>query len=339
MKHTLVFLFILLSGFCSFSLSAQDKIELYNQLEEIGPYKKLNKTFDLKAGEHIILSVTPMQGKLGKIVIDVPESEFKHVTKKVTDLDREVIEVSQSGTYTFHFINTSMFKKEVNIKLYKKRRTIGKDTVILDDVIFTAFRDTIKRYKDDTIPLPDVVDHQFELAPSFRYGSASDSTIREPLIDGVKYQYAAYWIGIGNGALKAYEELKQNPPPSWAFKGINEPLMAYGLGLTRSLPTSNSALARDVMFKFRNPAKAVTRLTRRDKKAGFYAVIPVSSASKYDELILSFRNFNTTSPVPVYVKIVKFKLDRAYYNQYIIRERVQEIFKEKTVKVWAPEED
>jgi len=318
----------------------QEKVELLNELEQIGAFKTLNKTFDLQKGEDIILTVTPMKGKLSKIVIDMPNSPFKLEAKKVNSLDRQRIPVSKAGTYAFHFINNSIGKKEVNIKIYKKRRTVDKDTVYLDDIIFTAFRDTIKRYKDDTIPVPDVTNFSFKLAPSFRYGAASDSTVRTPLIGDAKYQYAAYWVGIGSQALRAYEKLKNNPPPSWLIAGINEPLMAYGLGITKSLPTSSSSLARDVMFKFMNPElEKVPRLTRRDKRANFYDVIPISSASKYEELVLSVRNFNTTSSVPIYIKIVKFKLDRKYSNQYIIRERVQEIFKEETVKVWAPSED
>ena len=101
-------------------------------------------------------------------------------------MDRERIAVSKSGTYTFRFINNSLFAKELNIKIYKTRRTIDKDTVILDDIIFTSFRDTIKKFKDDTIPVPDVSEYEFVLEPSFRYGSAHDSTIREQLIDNTK---------------------------------------------------------------------------------------------------------------------------------------------------------
>ncbi len=321
------------------SAQAQDKIELYNELTQIGPLKQLNKTFDLKKGEDLIVSVTPMRGKLRKLIIEIPESPFYYESKKITNIDRKKITVDKTGTYTFRFVNRSIFKKEVDIKVYKTRRTILRDTTVLDDIIFTAFQDTIKRYKDDTIPIPDIAEYEFTLTPSFRYGSVHDSVIREPLIDNTKYQYAAYWVGIGKSAKDAYDKLKASPPPSWSLSGVNEPILAYGLGLTKVLPTSSSAVAEEVMFKFMDPDAPIPRLTRRDKKAGYYAIIPISSASKYKELILSFRNFNTTSPVPVYVKIVKFKLDRAYYNQYIIRERVQEIFKETTIEVLAPEED
>lgn len=339
MKHTFIIFFITAALFFFSPAWSQDKVELYNELTEIGAFKRLNQTFDLQKGENLIVTVTPMRGKLSRVEVEIPESPFKFSSKKVRQIDRKRLTVAKSGTYTFRFINNSFFKKEVDIKIYKTRRTELRDTVILDDIIFTAFRDTIKKFKDDTIPIPDVAEHEFTLTPSFRYGSVHDSVIREPLIDNAKYQYAAYWVGVGKSSIEAYNKLKANPPPSWSLYGINEPLMAFGMGLTKFLPTSNSAVAKDVMFKFMNPEEEIPRLTRRDKKSQYFAIIPISSASKYEELILSFRNFNTTSPVPVYVKIVKFKLDRAYYNEYIIRERVQEIFKEQTIEVLAPLEE
>lgn len=327
------------------SINAQGKIELFNNLEQIGAFKTLNKTFDLNTGEDLIVTVTPMKGKLGKLIIDIPESQFQYVNKKIERLNREVIKVTKSGTYTFRFVNTDISKKELDIKIYKQRTMMDKDTIFLDDVIFSSFRDTIKTYTDDTIPVPDLAEYAFVLSPSLNYGAVSDSVIFEELLkdESTEYQYAAYWIGIGTESLAAYEKLKNNPPPSWRIAGINEPLMAYGLGVTDLLPYSSSSISRDVMFKFMDPTKynntnKKPRLTRKDKRADFFGRIPISSASKYKELLLSVRNFNTTTGVPVYVKFAKFKLQRVYKNEYIIRERVQEIFREKTMQVLKPEE-
>jgi hypothetical protein len=328
------------------SSPAQEKVELFNNLEQIGALKTLDMTFDLKQGENLIISVLPMKGKLARLAIDVPGSPFQLVNKKIKAMDRQLIKINKSGTYAFHFINIDIFKKDINIKIFKQRGTIGKDTVFLDDVIFSSFRDTIKKYKDDTIPVPDISEYSFVLSPSLNYGAISDSTILEELLkdESTEYQYAAYWIGIGDEAIQAYEKLKASPPPSWLIAGVNEPLMAYGLGVTELLPISSSSVAKDVMFKFMNPEEynnsdRKPKLTRRDKKGDFYGRIPISSASKYKELLLSVRNFNSTTGVPVYIKFAKYKLTRAYFNQYIIRERVQEIFREKTMKVLAPEED
>lgn len=341
-----LFLFSCLFCFLSSPFTyAQGKVELFNNLEQIGAFKSLHKTFDLKTGEDLIITVTPMKGKLAKLVIDVPESAFQLVNKRISKIDREVVKVTKSGTYALHFINNDISKKELDIKIYKQRSTIDRDTVILDDVIFSSFRDTIKTYTDDTIPVPDLAEYAFVLSPALNYGAISDSTILEELLkdEDTEYQYAAYWVGIGTEALAAYEKLKNDPPPSWRIAGINEPLMAYGLGVTNLLPHSSSSISRDVMFKFMNPERynnkdKKPRLTRRDKRAGFYGRIPISSASKYKELLLSFRNFNTTTGAPIYVKFAKFKLQRVYRNEYIIRERVQEIFREKTMEVLAPEE-
>lgn len=344
MRFSLLFCYFCCLCFSNIA-SSQEKVELFNSLEQIGPLKTLNKTFDLKQGEDLMLTITPMKGKMGKLVIDVPGSQFRLINKKIFKLDREIIKANQAGTYAFHFTNTDVFKKEFDIKIYKIRGTTDKDTVFLDDVIFTAFRDTIRTYKDDTIPVPDVVEYSFVLGPALNYSAVSDSCILEELIkENADFQYAAYWVGIGNESIQDYEKLKSSPPPSWLIAGINEPLMAYGLGVTELLPHSSSSLSRDVMFKFMNPDEYNNtdnkpKLTRKDNRGDFYGRIPISSASKYKELLLSIRNFNTTTSVPIYVKFVKFKLDRVYYNQYIIRERVQEIFREKTLQVLTPEED
>lgn len=344
MRRTLM-LFCFCCLLLSVNLQAQDKVELFNNLEQIGAFQTLNKTFDVKAGEELIVTVTPMKGKLGKLAIDIPGSNFQYVNKKLVKLDRERIRVAQSGTYVFHFVNSDISKKELNIKIYKQRSTINKDTIILDDVIFSSFRDTIKRYRDDTIPVPDLAEYDFVLSPAMNYSAVSDSIIFEELLkdEDTEYQYAAYWIGVGSESLAAYEKLKNSPPPSWSIAGVNEPLMAYGLGITDLLPLSSSSISKDVMFKFMDPEKynntdKKPRLTRKDKRADFFGRIPISSASKYKELLLSVRNFNTTTGVPVYIKFAKFRLDRIYYNEYIIRERVQEIFREKTLEVLAPEE-
>lgn len=338
--------FFIISILFSCILLGQEKIELFNSLEEIAPLNRLNKTFDLKKDENLIITVTPMKGALGQLQIDIPESQFQLVNKKIKKLDRAIIPVPKTGTYAFHFINNNISKIELDIKIFKMRRFIEKDTVILDDIIFSTFIDTVKKFVDDTIPVPDVSEYEFVLSPSRDYGSVSDSLIFEELLkdEDTDFQYAAYWIGLGTESIKAYEELKNAPPPSWLIAGTNEPIMAYGLGVTDILPNSSSSISRDVMFKFVDPDKynntdKKPRLTRKDKKSPIYGRIPISSASKYRELLLSFRNFNTTTGVPVYVKFVKFKLKRTYYNQYIIRERIQEIFKEKVIDVPAPLEE
>lgn len=335
----------LLFLFGPISTQAQDKVELFNSLEQIAPLKTLNKTFDLKAGENLIVSVTPMRGVLWRMTIDIPNSEFQYVNKRIKGLDRAIITVAKTGTYAFHFTNRALSKKEFDIKIYKQRTTVERDTLYLDEVIFSAFRDTVRRFRDDTIPVPDLAEYEFVLSPAMNYGAVSDSIVWEPLLqdDDTEFQYAAYWIGLGDESLKAYEDLKNNPPASWRIAGINEPLMAYGLGVTNLLPMSSSSVAKDVMFKFMNPdvynnTNRKPRLTRRDKRADFFGRIPISSASKYRELLLSVRNFNTVTGIPVYIKFAKFKLKRVYYNEYIIRERIQEIFREETVKMLAPEE-
>ena len=207
MKYPFV---LLLYCFLTISSFAQEKMELFNGLEQIAPLNRMDKTFELQQGENLIISVMPMKGVLGQLKIDLPNSQFQLINKKIKKLDREVIKVEKSGTYAFHFINNNVFKIELDIKIYKQRSTIDRDTILLEDVIFSSFVDTIKVYKDDTIPVPDIAEYSFTLNPARNYGAVSDSIIFEELLkdETTEFQYAAYWVGIGEEAQKAYETLK-----------------------------------------------------------------------------------------------------------------------------------
>jgi len=310
--------------------------ELHDDLVEIAAMNRLDLTYDFKAGEDILISAEEINGKkLGRIIIDMPNSDFKLTAKKVTLLENQRISVSKTGTYTFHFINRAIFgKRKVNLKIYKQPTSIYRDTMVLDDIITSTRRDTILRFTVDTIPIPDITSVNTVLAPLLNYAGISDTCISEDLLLEDKYQYAVYWVGIGRDAIRAYDKLKANPPPAWSIEGVNEPLMAYGMGLTQVLPTGNSSLRRNVRVRFVSPtSKKITQLKKSDESIPPYGVIPLSKASKYRKILMCIKNFNTTTGIPVYVKIAKYRLSRKYTSEVVVKERIQEIFLQKKVEI------
>lgn len=330
---------LLLIGLCLLVtqlLGQAKREELHDDLVEIGARNRLDLTFDFKSGEDILLSVQEVNGKrIRKVVVDLPKSDFKLTAKKVVNLENQRLSVAKTGTYTFHFINKNLFgKRKVNIKIYKQPRAVYRDTMVLDDIITSTRRDTIQRFTVDTIPIPDITSIDVKLSPQLNYAGISDTCIRADLLLDDKYQYAVYWVGIGSDAIRAYDKLKASPPPSWSLEAVNEPLMAYGMGLTSVLPTGRSSMSRNIRVRFVDPnATTITSLSKKDKSIPPYGVISLSKASQYRKLMMCIKNFNTTTGIPVYIKIAKFRLARKYTNEIIVKERIQEVFLQKKVEI------
>jgi hypothetical protein len=317
------------------------RVVLYDQFEEIKMFKSLVKSFELKSGEELLMNVEVVGGKkLSSFVIEQPGTPFKWVSKGFQKVERGGFIVSKAGDYTFFFHNRGIGNRNVRIRIEKYPRLLSSDTMILEDIIITTTMDTLRTPYIDTLGLPDISKKQIDLKAAFDYKSISDSCISENLIDNEPFQYAVYWIGIGNSALRAYEELKSNPPPSWVIKGINEPLIAYAKGLTDQLPgTKDQAMMNGFRFSFQEPGKEKSTLELSSKNPPFYGTIPVQKAGKFQKIKLCLRNFNTTTKVPVYFYLAKFKLDKKENVEIIKRERIQEIFIKKPVKYYEPVEE
>jgi hypothetical protein len=309
------------------------KVLLHDKLEEIGVFKSLIKSFELKQGEEVLMNIESVGGrKLSKLVIEQPSTPFKMVARKIKLIERGSFVAARDGNYNFIFSNRSLLKNTVKIKLEKYPRKAVRDTLVLDDIVVSTTVDTIRTAFADTTGLPDISAIEMELQPSLNYKSKSDSCITEMLIDGEKYQFAVYWIGVGAAAKKEYESLKNSPPPSWLLKGVNEPLFAFGMGLTNRLPESNSTIANSVKFSFKDPESKDKSLGADSKNPPYYGVIPVYRAGKYQKVRLCFKNFNTTTKAPVYILFAKYKLQKKEDLQIIKRERVQEVFIKKSVE-------
>lgn len=330
--------FIMLFPFCA-SAQLEAREVLYDKLEPIGMFKKVVKAYELKEGEEVLMNIEVVGGKkLGRFVIDQPGTPIQLYAKKLRRLERGSFVVSREGEHFFTFKNKSLFKRNVRIRLEKYPKKGLRDTMILDDIIFTTSIDTLHNPYADTIALPDISQISFELQPSLDYKSSDDSCIVEQLIDGEQFQYAVYWIGIGESAKREYEKLKASPPPSWLLEGINEPLFAYAKGLTQKLPGSSNSLAQNVRFNFKDPNSTDDYLDRNGSNPPLYGVIPVYKAGRYQKIRLCFRNFNTTTKVPIYIYFAKFKLEKRDKLDIIKRERVQEIFIKKQIEYYQTSE-
>lgn len=337
---------IVMLGFLAFyanftNAQAMDaRVILFDKMEEIKPFKSLVKSYELKTGEELLMNVEVVGGKkLSRLTIEMPANPFKMQAKKIRRIERGGFLVSKDGNYNLIFRNKGIFKKNVRIKIEKYPKKSTRDTIILEDIIVTTTVDTLRNAFADTTSLPDISEKSFELQPSLDFKSKSDSCLTELLIDGEKYQFAVYWIGVGASAKKEYDKLKASPPPSWTLQGVNEPLFAFGMGLTQKLPASSATVAKSVRFAFCDPNAESPNLSLSDANPAYFGVIPVYKAGKYQKVKLCFRNFNTTTKAPVYLMIAKYKLDKKENLQIIKRERVQEIFIRKAVEFYEiPEE-
>jgi len=324
--------------FCAFAQLDEREI-LYDKLEPIGMFKKVVKAYELKEGEEVLMNIEVVGGKkLSRFIIDQPGTPLQMYVKKLRRIERGGFVASREGEYFFTFKNKSIFKRNVRIQIEKYPKKGTRDTMILDDIIFTRSIDTLHSPYADTLPFPDIASYNFTLQPSLDYKSNDDSCVFIPLIDNEPFQFAVYWIGIGESAKREYDKLKANPPPSWTMKGINEPLFAYAKGLTQQLPESKSSLSKNVRFALKDPASKDNYLDKDVSNKGTYGVIPVYKAGKYKAFRLCFRNFNTTTKVPIYIYVAKFQLEKRDKEVYIKRERIQEVFIKKQIEYYQKEE-
>lgn len=314
--------------FIAVAAQAQQQEELMKELLELGRFKQEYRSFEFKAGEEILFGFESANGrKVSLVQIQEPNGSTMNMTaRKQRTVKARKIRVYEPGVYTFRFRNRRLRTALINVKIERVFRTMPKDTMILDDIIFTSRVDTLSDLMLDTLAYPDVSVYEFYLAPGKDMRLPHDTCMTDMLIEGEKNQFAVYWIGIGDSAMARYNALKANPPLTWAFKGISEPVVAYAMGLTNTLPIAPNSLGNDVVFKFQNPDADDILLGPKDKRSPFFDVVPPSKASKYKNLKLCMRNFNTSTGVKVYVRIAKFKIDTKRTPKMIIRERVQEVY-------------
>lgn len=326
-KMKIPFLTLIVLLWAQFAQAQIPKEEIQNSREELPRYGKWEKSFEFKEGEQIIFSFETTTGrKINRVRVIEPDGSVMNMTaRKQRAVDRRRIYVYKPGMYTFQFRSRSPLPNSFLIRVERVFRTIDKDTLELEDVVISSRIDSLPNSQLDTVVIPDLGLHEFYLTPLLDIDKRSDSCVVEELLD-TEYQYAAYWIGIGEDAKQRYDEIKNNPPPLWSLYQINEPVVAYGLKLTEKLPMSKNTLSKDVVFRFRSPEKNDMDLKQTDKRSPMYGFIPLDKAGKYKKIRLCIKNFNTTTGVPVYIRIAKFKIDKDNKPKYIVRERVQEIY-------------
>ncbi len=329
-SNTPTFLLMLLIFCCvQGALYAQPRREeLSKALIEVKPFKTYEESHDFKQGEEIIITFETTTGrKLNRIEVMEPNgSRMNMVARKQRLIPAKRIRVYEAGQYTFKFRNRSLRTASFNLRIEKNNRMMSKDTMELDDIIFSSRVDTLFDVVIDTIPLPDVIAIDFSLAPGKNIGANQDTCIFESLLEDEPNQYAVYWVGVGDEALAKYEALRTTPPPHWSLRAVNDPLIAYGLRLTKDLPIALNALGNGVLFRFRNPDAPHKPLMRGDDPIPFYGFISMENASKFGKLKLCFRNLNVSTGVKIYLRVAKFQLSTRRTPKIIVRERTQEIY-------------
>lgn len=325
------------------SLWAQNKETLYDDILSIGPFKKFEwqSEEELKKGDQLMLDVETINGrKIAKIIINEPRTPFRRVAKRIQAINNMTFPVQNDGQYSIKFVNNDPLPLQARVKIERIPETIYKDERVLDDLVITMFEDSIQRVRVDTVAWPDLIEHEIYLAPARDLDGKNAFCFTDSLLGIGQEQYAVYWIGIGDEALQAYEKIKSNPPPVWLMQGINEPLVAFGMGLTKSLPVARTPLEKNLILQVRNPSKLIAPelLTEASETSSLFGFISRERAKKYNALSICGKNFNTVSGVKVYIKIVRFSMHEKRVYDRVLRERMQEVFIQKTVPQEPKEE-
>lgn len=331
MRKSLLFLvFGLLLSFDQIRAQEERQEEVFKGLVTIKPRKEFIISHDFKQGEEIIFQMESANGrKLNRLEIIEPNGSAMNLTaRKRYKVDTKVFKVYEGGLHTFKFKSKRLWgEAKFNVRIEKGHRMLDRDTMLLDDIHFTTKIDTIYEQVLDTVASPDVTAFTFFLAPGKDMRTLKDTCIFEPLIGGSENQFVVYWVGIGDEALLAYEKLKNSPPPAWALKSVNEPIVAYGMRLTDALPVAPNSLGNSVIFRFVNPdSDKPSNFKQTDARSAYFDYIPADKLSKYNRIKLCVKNFNTSSGVNVHVRIAKFNIETKKTPKYIVRERTQEIY-------------
>ena len=331
---------------CIEHLQAQEEDrqeEVFKGLITIKPRKEFILSHDFKEGEEIIFQMEGVNGrKLNRLEILEPNASAMNLTaRKRYKIDTKMFRVYQSGLHTFKFKSKRLWgEAKFNVRIEKRLRMTDRDTMLLDDILFTSKIDTLYDQVLDTVASPDITAFSIYLAPGKDMRTLKDTCIFEPLIAGSENQFIVYWIGIGDEALAAYEKLKNTPPPAWALRAVNEPVVAYGMRLTDALPVAPNSLGNSVIFRFVNPDEdKPTNFKPTDSRSAYFDYIPAEKLNKYNRIKLCIKNFNTSSGVNVHVRMAKFNIETKKMPKYIVRERTQEIYIKSSYETVDKSED
>lgn len=320
--------YLILFLLCSCSLFAQEpKVTLYQELHEIKRFEQLDLMQEAEAGETFIVQVQVVGNRpLRYMRIHPPRSPFQLSAKKIYAVGSMRIKAEQSGVYRFSFTNKGLRKRKVFVKIEKELIQRYRDTLILDTVLFSSAMDTFRTTVLDTQRIPDILQKSFVLAPTYQLNAKSSQCYNMTLDE--EGLYVAYWIGLGPESLKAYEDLKALPPPSWLLRSVNEPIMAYGLGLTRQLPESPALLGS------RLGLSNETVPTKAGQEIGLYGIIRREDLPRLGEqLQFCFKNFSPTSPIQVHLRLARLQLTTREMQKYIRQMQTRERYILKKVPI------
>lgn len=313
---------------CWYATKAQGpRVSLHKELHEIKPFSRLDLLFDAQAGQTFILQIEVIgERPLKEATVLMPQSSFRLSAEKVRTVNNLRIKAEHSGLHQFYFRNKGLRKRKIFVKIEKELQQRYKDTLVLDTILFTTAMDTLRTTMLDTQRIPDIVEQRFLLAPTYQLNAQSARCY--DLNMDAEGMFVAYWVGLGDESLKAYDELKALPPPTWLLQGVNEPIMAYALGLTRQLPESPQLLRNRLGFQFDAMPQAAT------EERVFYGIIRKEELPALQaQLQFCFKNFSPTSPIPVHLRIARLQLTTRETERYIREKRSRERYILKKIPI------
>jgi hypothetical protein len=208
-------------------------------------------------------------------------------------------------------------KRMVTVKIEKEQFIIPevievKDFVETEDIILQNKK--IELTQSDTTFMS-VFDKKINLGSIIQPGKQTKNAFEIVPVAGATYY--VYWIGVGKDAVKDYDFLKNNMPPSWLALGIIEPIEAYAMGKLSKMPTRPEG--EDAIFSLGNTKTKNDFLNKASFKPIFqrqgvvaYGIIDASYIPETSPSFICLQNDNEVSSIDVLVKMVAVTINNTY---------------------------
>jgi hypothetical protein len=321
----LIFTLTVLCCFLGNAVFGQEIVRtvISEQTYKVTVFKKQLLTQSFLAGDTIIITITEKKEKsLAKIVIEDANSPFKRVAKSVASMEERIV-IPADSDYNITLKQRPTIKNPFGVKRLVTVKIEREKFIVPEVVAINEFVDmediivqnrTIKLTQSDTAFMS-IFDKKINLGSTIQPGQQTKKAFEiTPVPDATYY---VYWIGVGKNAIKDYDYLKNNMPPSWLTLGIMEPIEAYALGKLAKMPTRPEG--EDVIFALANTKNKNDFLNKTSFKPTFkrqgivtYGMIDASYISETAPTFVCLQNDNEVSSIDVLVKMVAVTINNTY---------------------------
>ncbi|MEO1438570.1 MAG: hypothetical protein AAFV80_23725 [Bacteroidota bacterium] len=245
-------------------------------------------------------------------------------------LVEQVIPIKNGGDYEVSLKNYAPIRRKAWLNLKRVPKIPAhyyRDSIAIDTVI--TFRE-IKTPIQDTIP-ETLMETSLTVDATLNIMMPSRTCVELPVPEQSNY-YWSYWMASELALLDEYLAIGEEPPLSWQRAEVNDPLIAYGLGLTDTLPERPN-LDRVQAFltdaygaKTFQEGRPVTPHNEFGPRGylGNYGTIGWNAEILQFPVFMCFENGNRVSPVNLQLKTMGFIVEQTIDIQEIEKMEIKE---------------